>query len=104
MISIIFCWFLFFVVLAFRNEYDPSSKNYKQINIMVWIFGFLGPGFTGFLILVAIYSCIFDKPSKRAPLLDTQQKDIPTAIRIDSPVSTHYEDSKRDNSSFNSIH
>ena len=86
MISIIFCWFLFFVLLAFRNEYDPGSENYKEINILVWIFGFLGPGFTAFFILVAIYSCIVDKPSKRAPLLDPHAENIPTATRIISPI------------------
>jgi len=86
MISIIFCWFLFFVVWALRDEYDSGSKNYKEINIFVWIFGFLGPGFTAFLILVAIYSCIFDKPSKRVPLLDSHAENIPTATQIISPV------------------
>jgi amino acid permease len=101
--SIIFCWFFFFVVLAFRNEYDPGSKNYKQINIIVWIFGFLGPGLTLILILLAIYSCILNKPSKREPLLNPQQDNIPTAIRIDSPMTTHHEYSNSNKSSFNSI-
>lgn len=89
MITILFCWFLFFAVLALRNEYEPDSKNYKQINIIVWIFGFLGPGLTALITLVTIYYCIFPKASKRVPLLDLHQKNIPTAIRIDSPTTNY---------------
>jgi len=83
MLFIIICWFLFFFALALRNEYEPGSKNYKDINIFVWILGFISPGFTAFFILVAIYSCIFDKSNKKIPLLDPLE-DIPTAVRIDS--------------------
>lgn len=73
MLSIILCWFLFFVLLALRNEYDSSSKNYKELNIVVWIFGFLGPGLTGFFIVAAIYSCINSKTKqKREPLLNAE--------------------------------
>lgn len=72
MLSIILCWFLFFVMLALRNEYDSSSKNYKELNIVVWIFGFLGPGLTGFFILVAIYFSINSKTiQKIEPLFKT---------------------------------
>jgi len=58
--------------LVIRDEYDSGSKTWQQINIIVWILGFTGPGLTILVILVAIYSCIFEKSSstKKQPLLD----------------------------------